>query len=133
MQHIVIVFSDAFDELGMEGLRLFLQVGGNLFHFILGAHGFIVPVDGFHIDEIDDAFEGCFLSDWNLDGNRAGIETFADGIDGMFKVGAHLVHLVDEANSRNTVFVSLAPHGFGLRLNPVNSIEYSASAVEHAQ
>ena len=74
MQHIVIVFSDAFDELGMEGLRLFLQVGGNLFHFILGAHGFIVPVDGFHIDEIDDALEGCFLSDWHLDRYRAGIE-----------------------------------------------------------
>src|SRR5689334_21994386 len=117
----------------MERVGFFLKLFWNFFDDVLGAHGFIFPENRFHLEQVDDAFELVFLSDGKLDGYWAGIQTLADGVDSMLKVGAHLVHLVDEADSRDAVFVSLAPYRFRLRLNAVNRIEYGASTVEDAQ
>src|SRR5438034_6979014 len=58
------------------------------------------------------AFELVFLSDGKLNRYRAGIEAFADGVDGVFEIGAHLIHLINEANSRDFVLIGLAPYGF---------------------
>ena len=41
-----------------------------------------------------------FLSDGNLNRDGLGVEALADGIDGVLEIGAHLVNLVDKANSR---------------------------------
>ncbi len=72
-------------------------------------------------------------ADRQLDGNGLGIETLADGIDGVLKIGTHLVDLIDEADAGNAVLVGLAPHCLRLRLDPVHSIEHRAGAVEDAQ
>ena len=48
------------------------------------------------------------------------------------KIGAHAVHLVDEADARHAIFVGLAPHGFGLRLDARDGVEHGDRAVEHA-
>src|SRR5205085_7554262 len=93
----------------------------------------IVPNNRFHLEQIDDAFELIFLSDGKLDSYGAGIQALADGVDGMLEIGAHLVHLVNETDSRDFVLVGLAPHGFRLRLDAMDGVKYSASAVEHAQ
>src|SRR5439155_27303457 len=91
------------------------------------------PQDRLHGDQIDSTFESSFLTDGDLNGYGAGIEAFADGIDGMFEIGAHLVHLVDEANSRDAVFIGLPPYGFRLRLDAMHGVENGDSAIEHAQ
>ncbi len=54
-------------------------------------------------------------------------------VDAAVEVGADLVHLVDEHDARNVIFVGLAPYGFGLRLYALVAIEHAYRAVEHAQ
>jgi hypothetical protein len=51
----------------------------------------------------------------------------------VLKISTHLVDLVNETNSGDTVFVGLTPDFFGLRLNAVNGVEYSDSAIEDAE
>src|SRR4029077_2899146 len=122
-----------FDQRGMKCFRFLLQVGGNFAGDVLGADGVVFPENRLHLDEIDYTFELVFLSDWNLDRDRLGIEAFAEGIDGVLEIGAHLINLVDEANSRNAVFVSLPPDLFRLRLHSMDSVKYCDSTIEYAQ
>ena len=130
---LIVVFDDGFDQDLMVGGGFLLQLFRNLLDLILGAQALVIPDDRLHGHQIDDALELVFLADGQLNGNRAGIEALADGVDGMLEVGAHLVHLVDEANARNAVLVGLAPNGLGLRLDAMHGIEHGAGAVEHAQ
>src|SRR5262249_34506847 len=124
---------DGLDQLRMERFRLLLQVFGNFFDYVFSAQRFIFPDDRLHGDQINHAFELVFLSDGDLDGYGAGIKALADGIDGVLEIGAHLVDLINEANSGAAVLSALAPYVFRLRLNAVNGVEYRHSAIEHAQ
>ncbi len=130
---LIVVFHDGLDQHLMVGLRLLLQLFGNFFDLELGAQAFVIPHDRLHGHQVDDAFELFFLADGQLDSDGAGIEALADGVDCMLEVGAHLVHLVDEANARNPVLIGLPPDGFRLRLDSVHGIEHGAGAIEHAQ
>ena len=100
---------------------------------VLGAHGLVFPDHGLHVDQVNDADELRFLSDGNLNRNGLGTETLADGIDGMLEIGTHLVNLVDEANSRDAIFIGLPPHFFRLRLHAVDSVKHRYRAIQHAQ
>src|SRR6185312_16287634 len=84
-------------------------------------------------DQVDDAFESCFLSNGDLNRYGAGVEALADGINGVLKISAHLVHLINETNSGNAVFIGLAPYGFRLRLDAMHGVKYGDSAIENAQ
>src|ERR1700676_332146 len=117
----------------MEGFGFLLQLWRNRAGDVFCADGVVGPRDRLHLDEIDDAFEFIFLADGNLNRDGLGIEAFADGINGMFEIRAHLVDLVDEANSRNAVFIRLTPYFFRLRTHTMNSLEYSYSSVEYAK
>src|ERR1044071_2448091 len=133
MQDLVVVFRDRLDQLRVERFSFLFQLSGNLFHFVFSAQGFVAPVNGLHVDQVDDAFKSCFLSDGDLDGYGAGVEAFADGINSMFKIGAHLIHLVNEANSGNAVFIGLAPHGFRLWFYAMHGVKHGDSAVKDAE
>ncbi len=133
MQDLVVIFRHRLDQLSVKRFGFLLEFSGNFFHFVLGAHGFIAPVNGLHVDQVDDSLKSCFLSNGDLNGYGTGVEALADGIDGVLKIGAHLVHLVDEANSRNAVFIGLAPYGFRLRFHAVHGVKHGAGSVEHAQ
>ena len=71
-----------------------------------------MPQNGPHLQQVDDPLEGRFLADGDLNGDRLGGEPLADGVDGVLKIGAHLIHLVDKANARHAVLVGLTPDGF---------------------
>ncbi len=77
--------------------------------------------------------ELVFLSDGNLNRDGLGIEAFAEGIDGMLEIGAHLVDLVDKTNSRDAVLIGLTPDFFRLRLHSVDGVEHGHRAIENAQ
>src|SRR5215475_3613981 len=51
----------------------------------------------------------------------------------MIEIRAHLVHLIDEHETRNAVLVGLTPHGFRLRLHAGNGVKNSDRAVENTQ
>ncbi|BBG29094.1 O-methyltransferase [Zymobacter palmae] len=94
---------------------------------------FFIPEDGFHFDQVDNAFEVVFCAPVNLDRHSVGIQTFAQLIDNHKEVGTSTVHLVDEDHTRNFVLVSLTPYRFGLRLNTGRTTQYDNSTVEYAQ
>src|SRR5262249_2898342 len=129
----VVGLGNHFDQLHAEGFSLLHQVGGDLFDVVLGAHRLVVPEDGLHLDQIDDALEIGFGADGNLPGNGARAQPLADGVEHMLAVRAVLVHLVDEADTGNLVLVALTPHGFSLRLHAGDRVEHRDRAVENAQ
>ncbi len=68
-----------------------------------------------------------------MNGDGLGIEAFAEGIDGMLEIGAHLINFVDKTNSRHAVLIGLTPDFFRLRLHPMNCVKYRHSAIQNTQ
>ena len=62
-----------------------------------------------------------------------GSEALAHGADDVVKVRAHLVHLVDQREAGDAIFVRLAPNGFRLRLHARHRVENCHRAVQNAQ
>ena len=84
-------------------------------------------------DQIDDAAERIFLADGILNGNGIGLKPRAHHSDTALEIRAGTVHLVDESNARNLVFIRLPPYRFRLRLHAADRAENRNRAVEHAQ
>ncbi len=123
---------------GIEHLLApFLRLGetgrsyGNDLHLL--AFGRRIPADFAHIDQVDDALEIRALPYRNLERNAGRAELVVHVLEGGEIVGTDAVHLVDEADARNTVLVGLAPDGLGLGLDPADRAEHGHGAVEHAQ
>ena len=133
LEQNVVGLGDDFDQLHAEGFGLLLQVGGNGLFVVLRAHGLVVPDDGLHLDQVDDALEIGFRADGNLQRHGARAQPLADGVQHVLEVRAVLVHLVDEADAGNLVLVALPPHRLGLRLHAGNGVEQRHRAVQHAQ
>ncbi len=133
VQDVVVVLGNRLHQLSMECFRLLLQFGGDRLGDIFRAHGLVVPDDRLHVDQVDHSTKLVFLSDRNLDRDRLGVEALANGVDGMLEIGTHLVDLVDEANSRDAVFICLPPYFFRLRLHAVHGVKHRDRAVKHAQ
>ncbi len=110
-----------------------LEVGGDFGVVIFGAERLVFPDDRFHADEIDDALEIGFRADRQLDAYGAPADLGADLLDAAIKIGADLVHLVDENDARHMIFVGLTPYRFRLRLDALIAVEHAYRAVEHAQ
>ena len=99
-----------------------------------GAEVLALPDPGLHRDEVDDALVVAL-------GRRSGswmTATLASRRSLMVssahvEVGAHAVHLVDEAHAGHVVLVGLAPDVLGLRLDAGDAVEHGDGAVEHAE
>ncbi len=55
------------------------------------------------------------------------------GPDNTKVIGAYSVHLVDEGDLGNAVFIRLVPDGFGLRLHTTDSAEDDHRPIENPQ
>ena len=88
---------------------------------------------GLHGQQVDVADEVVLGAHRDLHDDRGRVQAVADGAHREVEVGAHLVHLVDEADTRDVVLVGLTPHGLGLGLNALLAVEHGDSAVEDAQ
>ncbi len=135
LEQLLVGFRDLVEQLGTVLLSLVLQVGRDVNGVVVGTHIVldVVPDVGLHTDQVDDAGEVVLSADRQLHDERGGAQLLLDGVDGVVEVGAELIHLVDEADTRNAVLVGLAPHGFGLRLHAFLAIEHGHSTVEHSQ
>ena len=91
------------------------------------------PGDGLHFDEVNNAIEIVFSTDGKLQNQRLSAKAVNDGLHGEVEVSAELVHLVDEADTRDVVLVRLTPHRLGLGLHAFLAVEDRHGAVEHAQ
>ena len=134
VHEFVVGFGGGFHELLVVLLGLVLEIVRDLGGVVLGAELLgAVPHVGLHLDQVDDAGEVVLGTDRQLHHNRSGAQLLLDGVDGVVEVRAQLVHLVDEADTRNAVLISLTPHGLGLRLHAFLAVEHGDGAIEHAQ
>ncbi len=132
-QDLVIELDRGLEQLVAIFQGLILQIGGNLDVVVIGAERFVLPDHPDHAHQIDDAAELVLGADRKLDRDRLGAQALDDIGQAAEEVGADLVHLVGEDDARHLVFVALAPHRFGLRLDALVGIEHAYGAVEHAQ
>ena len=133
LEQRVVEFGNRFDHLLAIILGLFEQVGGNVDHVELRAQRFVAPDHGLHLHQVDDALELIFRAHRNLNRHRARLQPVHDGVHRVVEIGAHAVHLVDEADARNAILVGLPPDGFRLRLHAGHGVENRDRAIEHAQ
>ncbi len=65
-----------------------------------------------------------------MQADRTRTQAILDGPNRLQEVRANAIQIIDEANARDTVLVSLAPHRFRLRLNTGDSVEHRHRAIE---
>jgi len=93
----------------------------------------IVPDDGNHSDQVDDTIESAFGANRQLHDSRVRTQPVTDHFDRVVKIGADLIHLVDEDHARDFILVRLPPDRFGLRFDAGIGIQQSNGAIENAQ
>ena len=90
-------------------------------------------IDGFHVHEVDDAFELAFIADRDLHCCRGDFELMIDLIDALEGVGAHAVHLVDEDDTGNIIPSHLSVDRDRLRLHTRDGAKNHDGPIEHSQ
>ena len=133
LHHEVIVgFGDGLHHLGMVFLSQLLHILGNGLHAHILTLNIIVNVC-FHVDEVDDAAEGHFLTDGQLDRDGVGMQSVAHHVEYAIEVSTGNVHLIDISHTRDMVLISLTPNGFRLGLNAALGTENRNGTVKHAE
>ena len=138
LHQVVVAGGDGLEQQLAVLVGLVFHVGRDLDLVPLGAELLVVPDEGLHLDQVDQADErlvglGATGTDGQVDDGRRGLQAILDHRDGAVEVGADAVHLVDEAHARHFVLVGLTPHGLGLRLDAGDRVEHRDGAVEDAQ
>ena len=118
--------------LGVILLCELFHIVRNLFARDILAEIIIVDVS-LHFNEVDEALEGIFSADRQLNRNSVALQSLVHHVDNAVEISAHNVHLVDIRHTRNLVFLSLTPNGFRLRLNAALCAENRYGTVENTQ
>ena len=113
-------------------VRLVLHFGGDGLGPPLLTH-VVVPDEGLHGEQVDDAAEPPLHADRELDHCGGGVEAVPDHGDRAMEVRADAVHLVDEADAGHGVLVRLPPDGLCLGLHACDGVEDRDGAVEDAK
>ncbi len=92
-----------------------------------------MPEDSLHGDKVDNALEGFFGADGNLDGAGICTEHILDLAHYFEEVCTRTVHLVNVTYTGHVIFVGLTPHGFRLGFNTAYGAERGNGAVENAE
>src|SRR5699024_1063568 len=91
----------------------------------LGTDGNLAwPHKSLHLEQVNNAVEVIFSADRQLHNQWLCAQAVNDGVHGVVEVRAHLVHLVDEADTWNVVLRSLTPNLLGLWLHAFLAVEY---------
>ena len=135
LEQLLVGFCARVEQLGAVLFRLVLEVIRDVDGVVVGTEIVldVVPDVCLHTDQVDDAGEVILSTDRQLDDERLDAELVLDGLHGVVEICAELIHLVDEADTRNRILVSLTPHGFGLRFHAFLAVEDGDGAIEHAQ
>ncbi len=135
LEQFLVGLGDLVEQLCTILLSLVLQIGRDVGGVVVGTHIIldVVPDVGLHADQVDDAGEVVLSADRQLHDERGRTQLGLDGVDGVVEISTELIHLVDEADTRNAVLVGLTPHGLRLRLHAFLAIEHGNGAIEHSQ
>src|SRR6185503_15695915 len=101
LEQRVVVLADLLDQL----LAVFLDVrrhfGRDFRNDVVGAHRLVLVGDRLHLDQVDHAPELVLAPNRKLNRNGIAAKLRLDLMERLLEVGAHAVHLVDEADARN--------------------------------
>ena len=97
-----------------------------------------VEIERLHLDQVDDPAEAVGIGrrsgpDRNLHRHRMRGQPAEYLVERPVEIGPDAVHLVDEANPRDAVFVGLPPDRLALSLDPLHGTENHQRPVEHPQ
>ena len=84
------------------------------------------------LNQIDEAREIFFLADRNKQRMSVCAKLLAHFTDSTEEIGTDAIHLVDESDTGNAIFVSLTPDGFRLGLHTGNGTKNRDGTVQHA-
>src|SRR5699024_918166 len=129
---IVVVLCERLDHLVPVLFGFILHIGGDVHDGDIFAELIVIDI-GFHLEQVDQAHEIRLSADRELDGMGGGMQPLVHHVDGVIEVGAHDVHLIDEAHTRDLIFVGLMPDGFGLGFYAALGAEDGDRAVEDTQ
>ncbi len=110
-----------------------LHVVGNINLIPLNAESRLAVHVRLHCHEIDDPREQVSFADRQLDRHSVGAEPVLHHLDDIHEIRADAVHLVDERNARNTVFIHLTPDRFRLRLHAADRTEERDGTIKDAE
>ena len=133
LHHLLVVLGDGLYQLVAPLARCLGVVVGDGQDVVGVALTLGLPQQPAHVDQVDDATEVRLDAPRKLDHQRGRAEPVGDHLHAPVELGAHPVHLVDEADPRHAVSVRLPPDGLRLRLDTGHAIEDSDRAVEYAQ
>ena len=132
LHECVVLLGDMLDHLGVILLCELFHVFRDLFATDILAEIIIVDIS-LHFHEVDEALEGIFRADRQLDRDSVALQSLAHHVDNAVEISAHNVHLVDIRHTRNLVFLSLTPNGLRLRLNAALCAENRYGTIENTQ
>ena len=132
LHDLVVQVGAGIDQLGAILLSQLKHIRRDLFNAHILAELVIVDVS-VHLHQVDDALEGIFRADRQLDGDSVALETVVDHVQHVVEVRAHDIHLVDVDHAGNLVVIGLAPHSLGLGLDAALGAENGHAAVQNAQ
>ncbi|EAX47677.1 conserved hypothetical protein [Thermosinus carboxydivorans Nor1] len=89
--------------------------------------------DGLHFNQVNNTFEGILKTNGQLDRHRIGAQPGFHHFYNPIKIGADYVHFVYIGNTRNTIFIRLAPYRFGLGLNTTLGAKYRNRTIKHSE
>ena len=108
------------------------KVGRNV--FLAGLFAQVIKEDRrLHREDVDHALEAIFRANRQLDDGRLRAEAINDHTDTALKVRADAIHLIDEADTRDVILISLTPDRLRLRFDTGDSIEHHHATIENAQ
>jgi hypothetical protein len=133
LHHLVVVLGDGLEQPVAILARRLDVVVRDPDDVVLVALALGLPEQRAHAHQVDDAAEVGLDAPRQLDDQRGRAQPVDDHVHAAVELGAHPVHLVDEADPRYAVPVSLPPDGFRLRLDAGHGVEDRDRAVEHPQ
>ena len=97
-----------------------------------------MKVEHLHGDQVDDAAErvadvGRPLADGQENRHRLAVEPGMDFFQRAVEIGPFAVHLVDEGDAGNAIFIGLPPDRLALGLDAFAGAEDDHAAIEHAE
>ena len=106
----IIEVSTFLEHLIAPFLSLSQEISRDILNIIISTLRLIMPVVSLHLNEVDNAFEGLFCTDRELNRTSVCAKYIMNLASYLKEVSTRTVHFVHIADTRNAVLISLTPY-----------------------
>jgi hypothetical protein len=111
----------------------FCQFSRNLLYIVIGTQCLVVPVKGFHPDQINNPFKTAFGTNRYLNGTRTCAQHFFYLANHFEKIRPRTVHFIYVTNAGDFIFIGLTPYRFRLRFYSANGTKSGNCTIQYPQ